>query len=169
MLRGRWSFCRFRNRCSLYSDVKVFSNAFIYRFSFLLINIRCTDATSTCIYEFVSLVKHLFESSAGRIVGFVAMFTCNNNCFNGFIITTTYFIHRNRCRANKRDESEQWVKMSNEGVPAIENEKARKMIESTNMLSNSQKYRCKRPRECIELEKWTEIVQEGVEIGLSAL
>ena len=54
-------------------------------------------------------------------------------------------------------------------VPEIENEKARKMIESTNMFSNSQKCRCKRPRECIKLEKWTEIVQECVEIGLSAL
>ena len=43
------------------------------------------------------------------------------------------------------------------------------MIESTNMFSNSQKYRCERPRECIILEKWTEIVQEGVEIGLGAL
>ena len=50
-------------------------------------------------------------------------------------------------------------------VPAIENEKARKMIESTNMFSNSQKYRCKRPTECIKFEKSTEIVQECVEIG----
>ena len=104
MLRGRWSFCRFGNRWSLCSDVKVFSNAFIYRFTFLLINICCTDATSTCIYEFVSLVVHLFESSADRMVGSVAMFTCNNSCFNGFIATTIYVIHRSRCRASERGE-----------------------------------------------------------------
>ena len=54
------------------------------------------------------------------------------------------------------------LKWAMKEVPAIENEKARKMIESTNMFSNSQKYRCKMPRECIKLEKWTEIVQECV-------
>ena len=54
-------------------------------------------------------------------------------------------------------------------MPAIENGKARKIIESTNMFSNSEKYWCKWPRECIKLEKWLEIVQECVDIGLSAL
>ena len=38
-------------------------------------------------------------------------------------------------------------------VLAIANKKARKMIESTNMFNNSQKYKCKRPREFIKLEK----------------
>ena len=61
------------------------------------------------------------------------------------------------------------LKWAMKEVPVIENEKARKMIESTNMFSNSEKCRCKRPRECIKLDKWTEIVQEGFEIGLSAL
>ena len=61
------------------------------------------------------------------------------------------------------------LKWAMKKVPAIENEKARKMIESTNMFSNSQKYRSKRPRERIKFEKWTEIVEECVEIGLSAL
>ena len=51
------------------------------------------------------------------------------------------------------------LKWAMKEVLAIENEKAR-----TNMFSNSQKYGCKRPRKCIKLEKWTEIVQEGVEM-----
>ena len=50
------------------------------------------------------------------------------------------------------------LKWAMKEVLTIEDEKARKMLESTNMSSNSQKYRCKRPRECIKLEKWTEIV-----------
>ena len=74
----------------------VFSFTCVQDFIFLLIGIRCSDASATCIDEFICLVAYLLENSAGRMVIIFTVLTCMNSRFNRFIAATTYGVHFNR-------------------------------------------------------------------------